>query len=109
MQDVERRVRRLGLFARAMRNKLEAINESARTGGVKVKYQALGPDGWLPDDGEQKTYYNANSEKSVRFANQVNAETAAVITLANEFAKAYPSAKVREIPIPTLNLGVRLK
>jgi len=94
------RVNSLGMFARHMRNKLEAMNTAIKNGDRKnVSYQSLGRDGWLKKDEYFSVYYNPGTKSSERLARQIHAEATAVATLANSFAEGYA---LNEVKIPAL-------
>ncbi len=96
-------MQQLAMFARSMRNKLEAMNTAIQNAdGKDVPYQAMGPTGWLPKDGKQRVFYNPGDPKSAQLAETIHAETSAAITLANAFAQEYPQAGIKVIDIPSL-------
>ncbi len=96
---VRDRLNDLGLFARHMRNKADALIKSYNEGGSLVEYQALGRNHrWDPNPARARlTAGNANS---VEFAQRVFGETAAVIQLANNMASIYPEANIRPLTVP---------
>lgn len=107
VNQVKNRIRLLGRFGQSLANKVAAFNTAIQNGDrKKVSYQALGPDGsFLPADNRFQVFYNPGSQASEKLARQVEAEAAAAITLANDFAKQYPEYGISNIEIPTLKLS----
>lgn len=105
MPDAARqRIQHLGMFARSMRNKVEAMNRAILAGDRKdVPYRALGPDNkWLSKDGTQRVFYNPGTEKSQLLARQIYADAVAVNELSNAFAREYSQFGIAEISLPAL-------
>jgi hypothetical protein len=103
-EAAKRRIQHLAMFARSMRNKLDAMNQAIQNGDRKdVAYQALGPNNkWLPKDGTQRVFYNPGAAKSEQLARQIHADASAAALLANSFAKEYPEYGIKEISVPNL-------
>lgn len=99
-QTAKARVNSLGLFARHMRNKVEALNTAIKAGDRKrVPYQSLGRDGWLKKDDYFSVFFNPGTDSSERLARQVHAEATTVAMLANNFAREYG---IQEVTVPAL-------
>jgi predicted NAD-dependent protein-ADP-ribosyltransferase YbiA (DUF1768 family) len=91
-------IKHLAMFAQTMRNKLAALQQSIdgkgdpKTG--RVPYEAFDGKRMRPADGVFETYFNTKAANSVKFAQQLYAETLAITTLANDFANQHPDAGV---------------
>jgi hypothetical protein len=102
-KTAQARINSLGMFARSMRNKVQAFNTAIQNGDRKrVPYQSLGRDGWLPKDEYFSVFFNPGSEASERLARRVHAEAAMIATVANEYARQFPELGIQEVAIPAL-------
>ncbi|ESX17870.1 hypothetical protein X766_15830 [Mesorhizobium sp. LSJC255A00] len=106
MVTARSKTQRLAMFARSMRNKVEALNTSIANGdGQSVPYRALGPDNqFLPADGYHKVGVRVGNDGSERFARKVHAEATATAELANDFARQYPEFGIPDVQVPALKL-----
>lgn len=91
------RAARFGKFARHMRNKLEAVNQSYGTGGQPQKFQALDASGnWFTSNGP------SIHKGSGKLAQQIFAEAQYAAMLNNNIAETFPELGVQKIDVPTL-------
>lgn len=95
----------LGGFARAMRNKVEALNASVAQNGAKQSYQSWGPLGWIPPAKTQPLYVNTKSANSLNTAKAIYADALAVAELANQLSANYPEFNIKPVLIPALQLS----
>jgi hypothetical protein len=101
-------VRRLANFAKHMRNKLNAWNESMQTGKT-VEFERLGPDFQVRPTKGRATVYK-NDPNSLEMGRIVYAEAKAVHDLLREMSTIYPELKLKESsPLPALDQGFNPK
>lgn len=100
-----------GYFAQHLQNKLQAVNESARTGGKAVPFQALSPERQPGQAPEWYTgapvRYVAGKPNSVNFGKAVELDAQAVAKLYNGLVEAFPQAGLQPIESGSLQVGSR--
>ena len=97
----------LNKFAQHMINKLDALNVSLQSGTGSPKsrtpYQALGEDGTFSNaGGKYDIWGNFNHENSMKLANIIAAQTAAVVQLSNNMNTIYPELGGKMLTAPAL-------
>lgn len=109
-------IEHLGMFAKSMMNKVDAVNKSINSKGATIRFSNLSPDGiMLPADHASagKIYIQKDNIASVEVAKSIYVEAMAVLSMYNNLANTFGDLNAPSLgelaPLDGyVNVGVKL-